>query len=135
MIRVRVLAVLILLVAGGCASPVPPRTQVFAPIDVGAEQRLYVSTNDEREAVLAALRQAGFAITEDLQELPFVLTVRLGSRRSTSACGAVRNAVFQLMHSGVQIAVIKGRGSTGSCDPNILLDMSAELARLFPRPA
>jgi hypothetical protein len=124
-------ALLLLVAVGGCASIVPPQTKVFAPIDPGIAPRVFVTTNEERETVVAALERAGFSITSDLRKTPLVLAVRLGGRRSTRGCGSIRNVVYDLRHAGVRIALIKGRGWAGSCTPNILLDMSAELARLF----
>jgi len=126
---------LVLLVAlAACASPVPPRSRIFAPLDPGIPPELYVTTTSEREAVLAALVQSDFSIAHDLRDTPLVLAVRLGGRRATRPCGSIRNVAYELLHEGVRIAVIKGRGWTGSCSPNILRDMGAELRRLFRQP-
>lgn len=129
--RLLCIALGLILVAGGCTTPVPPQMRVFAPIDAEVEPLLYVTTTSERESVLAALRLAGFRVTNDLRATPLVLSVKLGSVRRTQPCGTVRNVAYDLRHAGVQIAGIKGRGWTGSCEPNILTDMSRELARLF----
>ena len=130
-------AALVLMAASACASSVPPCSRVFAPIDPDLARKLYVSATGEREAVVASLEWAGFSVATDLRDTPLTLTVRLGGRRATRECGSVRNVVFELLHAGIRIAVIKGRGLTGSCHPNILREMSAELARLFnePRPS
>jgi hypothetical protein len=106
--------------------------RVFGPVDPSAERLLYVTTNDERESVLAALRLAGFSITSDARETSFQLVVRLGGARATRSCGQVRNVVYELRQMEMRIALLKGRGWTGSCSPrNILLEMSASLASLF----
>jgi hypothetical protein len=119
------------LILSACSSVVPPETRVFAPIDPQIPPVLYVATNSEREEVIAALKQAGFSIASDLRETPLVLNVRLGGSRSSRDCGSVRNVVYDLRHGGVRVAYIRGRGWTGSCEPNMLTQMSAELARLF----
>jgi hypothetical protein len=129
--RLRFAALLAGLAVAACSSVVPPEMRVFAPIDPQISPVLYVATNGEREEVIAALKQAGFSIASDLRETPLVLDVRLGSRRSSQECGSVRNVVYDLRHAGVRVAFIRGRGRTGSCQPNMLTQMSAELARLF----
>ena len=126
-------AALLLVAALACSSIVPPTTRVYAPIEPDIPLRLYVVTPREREPVLAALRQAGFSIATDVRDAPLVLEVRLGGSRSSKACGSVRNVAYDLRHAGVRVAYIKGRGWTGSCEPNMLTQMSAELAGLFGR--
>jgi hypothetical protein len=125
------LAALLLAGATACTSLVSPTTRVFAPLDPGLERILYVTTNAQREAVLAELKLAGFASTSDTSETPLVLVVRLGSARQTSSCGSLRNVSYALRQSGVIVAAIKGRGWVGSCSPSILRDMNAVLAHLF----
>lgn len=124
-------ALLVPLILAACSSVVPPETQVYAPIGPEIPPVLYVVTNSERETVIAALKQAGFSIASDLRDTPLVLDVRLGGSRSSRGCGSVRNVVYDLRHGGVRVAFIRGRGWTGSCEPNMLTQMSAELARLF----
>jgi hypothetical protein len=126
-------AAVILLTVMACSSIVPPTTRVYAPIDPDIPPLLYVVTARERETVLASLRQAGFSIATDMRDAPLVLHVRLGGSRSSKACGSVRNVVYDLRRSGVRVADIKGRGWTGTCQPNMLTQMSAELAGLFGR--
>jgi hypothetical protein len=122
---------LLLFLTLACSSSVAPQMKVFGPIDPSITRLLYVTTNAERESVLAALRQAGFSITSDARETTFQLVVRLGASRSSRTCGWIRNVVYELRQKEVRIALVKGRGWTGSCSPNILLDMSARLAALF----
>jgi len=129
----RTAAVLLLLMAAGCTSPVAPRSTVYGPIEPDIPRRIYVTTNGEREAILTYLELAGFSIESDPRNATFVLAVQLGSKRDTRDCGAVRNVTYALSHSGVLIARIVGRGRFGRCSPNILSQMSQELARLFSR--
>lgn len=123
----------LLLLAGlvACTTYVAPTTRVLGLIDPDLDRLLYVTTNAERENVIADLELAGFATTIDARATPLVLVVKLGSVRQSKSCGALRNVIYQLRHGGVVVAVIKGRGWTGSCDPSILRDMNAALAHLF----
>lgn len=115
-----------------CASIEPPRMQVFGPIDAELEPVVYVTTNRDREVVLAELTAAGFRPTSDLREAPLVLEVKLGRSRGSRDCGSIRNVFYDLRHAGgVRIAVVKARGWTGQCRPTILSEVSAELASLF----
>ena len=115
----------------GCTTAVPPQTRVLSTIDPDVPQMVYVVTNDEREAVLGKLRRAGFEIANDPTGAPGVLHVRFGNSRASRECGWVRNVSYDLRLNSVRVAVIKGRGWTGSCSPNILGAMSDELARLY----
>ena len=124
-------ALLLLVAALGCTSFVAPSTRVLGPLDPGLERLLYVTTNRERENVIADLKLAGFETTADARETPLVLVVNLGSTRGTSSCGTLRNVTYHLRQAGVVIAVIKGRGWIGSCNPSILRDMNAALAHIF----
>lgn len=133
--RMRSGAFLLVVVLTACSSLVAPKMTVLGPIDPSIPPLLYVTTTGERETVLAALKQAGFSIASDFRDTPLVLSVRLGGTRASQRCGSVRNVVYELRHAGVRIATIQGRGWTGSCTPNILMDMSGALARLFDRGA
>jgi hypothetical protein len=104
---------------------------VLGPLDPGVPPLLYVTTNAERENVVADLVLAGFEVASDGRETSTVLVVKLGRIRSRRSCGALRNVVYELRHVGVLVAVIKGRGWMGSCAPSVLRDMNTELARLF----
>jgi hypothetical protein len=131
--RLRPRLVLLLLLSGSlaCTTHVAPTTRVFGLLDAELERTLYVTTNTQREAVLAELKLAGFASTSDAAATPLVLVVRLGSARRSSDCGAIRNASYELRQAGVIVAGIKGRGWVGSCSANILRQMNAALAHLF----
>jgi len=115
----------------GCTTPVPPQTRVLSTIAPDVPMKLYVMTNDELGAVVEQLERAGFEIANDPTNAPGVLHVRLGSSRGSRECGLNRNASFDLRLNSVRVAVIKGRGYTGTCSPNILGAMSTELARLY----
>ena len=129
--RLWLAALLLLVAAVACTTPVAPSTRVLGPLDPDLPRLLYVTTNLARENVVADLKLAGFAATSDARETPLVLVVKLGRARATQACGSLRNVVYQLREAGVVVAVIKGRGWIGSCNPSILGGMNAALAHLF----
>lgn len=124
-------ALFLMAAALGCTTPVAPHTRVLGPLDPGLERMLYVTTNKERENVIADLKLAGFEATADASATPLVLVVSLGSTRGTSSCGTLHNVTYHLRQAGVVIAIIKGRGWIGSCNPTILRDMNAALAHIF----
>jgi len=121
----------LLLGAIACTTPVAPRARVLGLIDPDLERILYVTTNAEHENVVAELEFAGFDTTRDTRETALVLVVKLGSVRRSSPCGSLRNVSYVLHQQGFVVAVIKGRGWTGSCQPSILRDLNAELVHLF----
>ena len=125
------LALPLLLGAAACTTPVPPSTRVLGLLDPQLERLLYVTTNAERETVIADLEFAGFRTTSQTHTTPLVLVVKLGNVRRTQPCGSLRNVLYQLHQGGFLVAVIRGRGWTGSCDPGILREMNAELVHLF----
>ena len=129
--RLWLAALLLLVAAVACTTPVAPSTRVLGPLDPDLPRLLYVTTNAELENVVADLRLAGFETTADARRTPLVLLVKLGKARSTSSCGSLRNVVYELRQAGVVVAVIKGRGWIGSCNPSILGDVNAALAHLF----
>jgi hypothetical protein len=129
--RPQLAGLLLLILALACTTPVAPRTRVYAPLDPGLARTLYVTTNAQREAIVAELKLAGFRSIRDTSATPLVLVVRVGRVRSADSCGAIRNVSYELRQAGVVVAVIKGRGWIGSCTPNVLREMNAALAHLF----
>ena len=129
--RGRLAALVLLAGAVACTTPVAPHTRVHGPLAPGLDRVLYVTSNTAHENVVADLELAGFRSTSDWRETPLQLVVKLGRVRLSRPCGQLRNVSYQLRHAGIVVAVIKGRGWVGSCQPNLLLEMNAALARLF----
>ena len=51
--------------------------------------------------------------------------------RLTDVCGQKHNVSYSLAVHGSNVMVIKARGWTGSCEPNMFDEMSAKLAESF----
>ena len=59
----------------------------------------------------------------------YTLIAKVGSKRGSSEpCGTTNNVVYDLRSGSGRVLVIKGRGRTGTCKPNIFDDMSQKLA-------
>ena len=58
----------------------------------------------------------------------YTLDVRVGRSRYRTSCGSVRNVVYILSNASGRLMIIKGRGLTGSCSPNVFDDLSQKLA-------
>ena len=111
-----------------CSSPVAPTTTVepHSPLERGAA--LYVTANRQRPRVVQALRSAGLKTTDQMQSGTYTLVVKVGKSRGSQPCGTTNNVVYDLRSAGGRVLVIKGRGQTGTCKPNVLDDMSKKLA-------
>jgi hypothetical protein len=128
--RLLVCAILFALVAVGCHGKVP-YTRVIGPVPENEQRVIYVTAERERDVVLQQLEKAGFTIVSEPSESPARLDVRMGTPQARRSCGRYRNLVFNVSRGGIRVVVIKARGWTGSCEPNMLLEMSHELARVF----
>ena len=114
-----------------CTSAVPPQVRILSPLDPATMPSVLLSANDEQDRVAEALSNAGVAVAADMRQATLILTARLGTPRGTKhKCGGIRNVVYELSQRGGLVAVIKARGLTGTCTPNILDAMSEELAAL-----
>ncbi len=123
---------LLLAASVGCAT-VEPRTRVYsAPESDAVPFRVFVTANESRREVEAALREAGFAVAPDLASADGVLRVKVGSRRLSGRC-YVRNVHFDLREKGRKLVAMKARGPMAPCsEPTVLDTMSSELARILP---
>jgi len=128
-----VLSFLLLLPVGfmsGCASDVAPTVSRSPSAPFKKNAPIYVLAATQRARVLQSLTDAGLNVSDELGAGGYSLTVKIGSSRKTLDCGTVNNVVYIMNASGAQYLVMKGRGPTGSCQPNILDDMAKELATL-----
>ena len=74
---------------------------------------------------------AGLRPTNAVQDANYVLEVRIGNSRGSRSCGSTNNVAYTLSTRAQRVLVIKGRGQTGSCESNILDEMSRKLASSF----
>lgn len=81
--------------------------------------------------IAASLHASGFEVVTQPGTTPYALDVKLGSKRATKKCGTLQNVSYLLTASGTEVLQLKGRGYTGFCDPNILEQMTAQLATRF----
>ena len=56
------------------------------------------------------------------------MNVKVEKNRGNRTCGRISNVAYILDGNGRHLMVIKGRGPTGSCTPNVFDDMSQKLA-------
>lgn len=128
----RVVGVLVLVFAllPSCSTPVPA-TVAFGPsIRMTEEPTVAVTANEQRVQVEESLRAAGLIVARD-RPSNYWLQVDVGSSRGSQPCGRMANVRYTLSQRGERILVIKGRGPTGSCNPNVLDDMSRLMESYF----
>ena len=131
--RSLLLLTLLLALANGCASHVPATVTMPAIVSVDGRLPRFLIANVQRAEILKSLRDAGLNAVERPAERGYTLDVRLGSSRSSRPCGSLRNVSYVLKEASVRIMIIKGRGVTGSCSPNIFDELSQMLASHAPR--
>ncbi len=113
-----------------CASDVPPTVTRNYGFPIEKKMDIFVMTPDERPRITESLTKVGLKPVEARTTVGYTLDIRLGGNRRTQACGSVRNVTYILSGPTGRMLVIKGRGPTGTCQPNILDQMSAKLASL-----
>jgi hypothetical protein len=115
----------------GCTSPVPPTVTRTPRAPLEANPAVFLQASVQRPRVAESLRNAGVRLAESFAEADYILNVNVGRRRQTQACGGSSNIAYILDGRGRHLMVIKGRGLTGTCTPNIFDDMSQKLASYF----
>ena len=124
-----VLALPLLLMA--CSSLVPATVTQAPTVILSKEQTMLLSAGRQRPRIAQSLRDAGVTVVAETSNANYSLHVDVGRHRSNRSCGAMNNVRYMLLQAGVRLIVIKGRGWTGSCSPNIFDDMSRTLASYF----
>jgi hypothetical protein len=118
-----------------CATRVPPTVTLRPQVELDPNAGIFVAANRERPRVLLSLVDAGLKVAEDYKDARYSLSVSIGRSRGGGRCGSNANIAYILdaIATGQRAMVIKGRGQTGECQPNILDDMSRQLATSFGR--
>jgi len=111
-----------------CSSHVPATVTLTPPMPIKKDLTIFVLAQRQRERIVQSLRDAGLVVSDEWDNTGYSLTVRVGSNRGSAECGGTNNVDYTLSGAGQRLMVIKGRGRTGSCDPNIFDDMSRKLA-------
>ncbi len=117
--------------ASGCNSPVPPTVTRAPTTPLKADPAIFLQASVQRPRVAESLRNAGVRLTETFSEADYILNVNVGRRRQTQACGGSSNVAYILDGKNSHLMVIKGRGLTGTCAPNVFDNMSQKLATYF----
>ncbi len=122
-----VLAVPLVLMSA-CATHVPATVTMSPNVPFKKGATVFVLAQRQRERIVESLTNAGLVVSDAWTGDGYSLTVRIGSRRGGQECGGTHNVAYTLSGAGQPLMVIKGRGRTGTCEPNIFDDMSQKLA-------
>ncbi len=117
--------------ASGCTSPVPPTVTRTPMTPLKANPTVFLQATVQRPRIAESLRQAGVRLAASFGEADYILNVNVGRRRGNLPCGGTSNVSYILDGRAGHLMVIKGRGMTGTCTPNIFVDMSQKLASYF----
>ena len=113
-----------------CTSLVPA-TVTWGPSEpISDERTIFLTARSQRVEIERSLRDADFVVANTRPE-GYVLRVDIGRNRGSQPCGTLNNVSYILSRGSTRILVIKGRGLTGSCTPNILADMSRMMQSYF----
>jgi hypothetical protein len=126
------LGLLLMLALTSACSTAVPATVTWGPNAVlSAQSTIMFNSNAQDLRIAESIKNAGLRLATGGAPPDYMLQVQVGSSRSSSDCGTVNNVAYILNSSAGRILVLKGRGPTGSCSPNIFDDMSQLLARQF----
>ena len=119
----------------GLACAVKPKaatTRIVAVPEAGLPV-VFVTANAEQERVVQSLQASGIEVTGRIRDAEFLLTANLGNDwvASSEPCGPIRNVKFELRQNSKLVMLSKAKGWTGTCTPNVLDELSAEVARLI----
>ncbi len=111
-----------------CSSLVPATVTQSPSFPFEKDKGILLMATRQNGRIAQSLTDAGLKIVAKRSESEYALQVKVGSSRASTECGSINNVVYILNVEGRRVVVIKGRGSTGSCTPNIFDDMSRKLA-------
>ena len=115
----------------GCTSPVPPTVTRQPATPLKANPAVYLQATVQGPRIAESLRTAGVRLVESYGEADYILNVNVGRRRRNQECGGSSNIAYILDGRGSHLMVIKGRGLTGTCAPNVFDAMSQKLVTYF----
>lgn len=111
----------------GCTSPVPPTVTKPPRTSLKHNPLLFVQATRHQQQITESLHSAGLQLASSFADADYALEVRVGNGRGGGSCGGTSNVAY-ILREGTVVMVIKGRGETGSCTPNIFDEMSEKLA-------
>ena len=115
----------------GCTSPVPATVTRAPTTALKANPAMFLQANKQQPRVAESLRNAGLRLAESYSKADYILNVNVGRIQRNKDCGGFGNVAYILDGRGGHTMVVKGRGFSGSCNPNILDEMSQKLASYF----
>ncbi len=116
--------------ATGCAS-VPATVTRMPRSPLKADPAIFLQSTRQWPRIAKSLSDAGIQLAESYSEADYILNVKVGRSRGSRSCGGGSNVAYVLDDRGGHLMVIKGRGLTGACVPNVFDDMSQTLASYF----
>jgi len=124
------LAILSFGVSPSCSGLVPATVTLSPQIPIKKGATIFLLARVQRKQIVTSLQSVGFVVADELAEGSYVLTVTVGRSRGgpRKDCGTVNNVAYVLNDVSQRLMVIKGRGRTGACTPNIFEEMSQVLA-------
>ncbi len=122
------LALLPLLALAACTPAAPPLDAATA-LPTGPRTPIFVTAARHKVEVKQALAAAGFRLVDELSDDALLLRATIGIDQGEQACGTMNNVRLQLRHQGDNVAEVAGKGWTGSCQPNLLEELSRKLWR------
>jgi hypothetical protein len=120
--------------AAGCTSHLAPTVTVHLTSRIDPEPHVFLIAGRDQERIQQSLRNAGVDLADEASG-PYSLRVLLGFGRGATECGEIRSLRYELRSDRHRILTIKGRGPTGTCEANILDEMSVALVGHFARIA
>jgi len=117
--------------ASGCTAPVPATVTRAPTTPLKASPAIYLQARRQMPRVAESLRNAGVRLTESNSEADYTLNVKVGRGRGSQSCGSTSNVAYILDGGGRHLMVIKARGLTGTCIPNVFDEMSQRLTTFF----
>ena len=108
----------------GCTSTVPATVTMGPAGPLETPAKIFLTAARQPERIAQSLRDAGLEVVSHWNSANYALQVDVGSSRGSGReCGSVNNVAYILSRAGVRYMVIKGRGMTGSCTPNVFDDI------------
>ena len=121
---------LVLSILPGCTTKAT-RAIYERPLPSTEDERIFLVATRQKERIERSLGAAGFALTDDPLATKLFLRVTLGNEKGFRECGTLNNVKFALRHTEQPVLELVAAGWTGTCEPNVLDDMSHELMRRF----
>ena len=122
------LLVLPLGLTSACSHVVPATVTAIPQVPIHKGANIFVVAQAQRDRIVKSLVDAGLNVSDEWAVDDYSLTVSVGRWRGSSGCSGVSNVAYVLNDAGRRLMVIKGRGATDECVPNVFDDMSRLLA-------